>query len=49
MAGEADSDLGIEARAGVLRLTIRREERRNALGHAVLAGLTDRAPEWKAE
>jgi enoyl-CoA hydratase/carnithine racemase len=34
-------ELGVEARAGVLWLTIRREERRNALSHAVLAGMTE--------
>ena len=39
-AKQADSELGVEQRAGVLWLTIRREERRNALSHDVLAAMT---------
>ena len=34
-------ELGVEARGGVLWLTIQREERRNALNHAVLAAMTE--------
>src|SRR6059058_1556384 len=33
-------ELGVQVRAGVLWLTIQREERRNALSHAVLAAMT---------
>jgi len=35
------AELGVETQGGVLRLTIRREERRNALSHAVLAAMTE--------
>ena len=40
------SDLLVERDEGVLRLTINREERRNALNDAVLTGMTEaiRAP-----
>ena len=41
MAAISNADLGMEERAGVLWLTIQREERRNALNHAVLAALTE--------
>jgi enoyl-CoA hydratase/carnithine racemase len=38
--GETDkAELGVERRGAVLWLTIQREERRNAMSHAVLAGL----------
>ncbi|MDE2606584.1 MAG: enoyl-CoA hydratase/isomerase family protein [Burkholderiales bacterium] len=42
-------ELGVERRAGVLWLTIRREERRNALSPAVLAGLTEALAEAQGE
>jgi enoyl-CoA hydratase/carnithine racemase len=41
MGGSADAELGVQARDGVLWLTIQREERRNALSHAVLAAMTE--------
>lgn len=41
MGETAASELDMQVRAGVLRLTIRREERRNALSPAVLAGMAD--------
>ena len=41
MGEEANAELGVQARGGVLWLTIQREERRNALSHAVLAAMTE--------
>lgn len=37
----SNPELGVERRGGILRLTIQREERRNALSPAVLAGLAE--------
>jgi enoyl-CoA hydratase/carnithine racemase len=37
----ATPELGVQARSGVLWLTIQREERRNALNHAVLAAMAE--------
>ena len=42
-------ELAVERRAGVLRLTIQREERRNALSPGVLAGLTEALAEANAD
>jgi enoyl-CoA hydratase/carnithine racemase len=39
MSDTITPELGVEARGPVLWLTIRREERRNALSHAVLSGM----------
>ncbi|AMO25347.1 enoyl-CoA hydratase/isomerase family protein [Ramlibacter tataouinensis] len=39
MSETSTPELGVETRGSVLWLTIRREERRNALSHAVLAGM----------
>ena len=41
MGDPAKAELEVQARGGVLWLTIQREERRNALSHAVLAAMTD--------
>ena len=40
MSETSSPELGVQARDGVLWLTIQREERRNALSHGVLAGMT---------
>jgi enoyl-CoA hydratase/carnithine racemase len=41
MSETTTPELEVQARAAVLWLTIRREERRNALSHAVLAGMAE--------
>ena len=41
MGERAIPELGVQVRAGVLWLTIQREERRNALSHDVLAAMTE--------
>jgi enoyl-CoA hydratase/carnithine racemase len=41
MSETGQPELGVERRGAVLWLTIQREERRNAMSHAVLAGLLD--------
>jgi enoyl-CoA hydratase/carnithine racemase len=41
VSAKPQPELGVQVRAGVLWLTIEREERRNALNHAVLAAMAD--------